>query len=552
MRENVLIRGVKRGLLVLFAVSATAAILLSGGEGKTVSAATVPTADNIEQTAQTVTYTASPYLYTYSAGSNPSNINSSGTSLPLSSFTPAGQMTENNWSSAKNGSFKAAVLYFVFPTVTVPAHTAVTYQVSCEVTGEKAATGWSVGNLANFTQYFSETGTEKMPESVVVANGADGANATVSTSGISAKCGEPIQYNRTFTSEGNYAFVNRSDDAKTFAPKNNLLYCAKVNYYKAVFVYNSKLSVSSISCTVTVSFETMTEDTRVSLTLDGSIGLNFYLDVDYYTDDKTSSYVEMTYNRNKTSYDTVRTSERRTLGEMTAEADGCYKFTAYLTAGQLCEPVDLVLYDAAGNRLFAIEEYTAKTYLEKVANGFEDEKLSALCRALLRYGGAAQRYFGYAADTPADADLAPSDDLSGVTAEQIPAFSALTGAAEGFSLRAVSFLALDSSSIRIYYRLSEGTIGDYAVAVSDGFSVRLGGEGTDAPYIEVYGISSVRLGEAFTLTVTKNGAAEGLSLTYSATDFAKKVVSKNADAAQVEMFKALYLYHRAAAEYFGR
>lgn len=549
MRENVLIRGVKRGLLVLFAVSATAAILLSGGEGKTVSAATVPKADNIEQTAQTVTYTASPYLYTYSAGSNPDNIDSSGTSLPLSSFTSAGQMTGNNWSSGSTEDkyFKAAVLYFVFPTVTVPAHTAVTYQVSCTAKGKKTATGWSVGNLANFTQYFSETGIEEMPESVVVANGANGVD-----NAITASSGNAVQYSRTFLSEGNYAFVNRSDDAKTFAPKNNLLYCAKVNYYKAVFVYNSKLSVSSIACTVTVSFETMTEDTRVSLTLDGSIGLNFYLDVDYYTDDKTSSYVEMTYNRNKTSYDTTRTSERRTLGEMTAEADGCYKFTAYLTAGQLCDPVDLVLYDAAGNRLFAIEGYTAKTYLEKVASDVSDEKLSALCRALLRYGGAAQRYFGYAANTPADADLAPSDDLSGVTAEQIPAFSALTGAAEGFSVRAVSFLALDSSSIRIYYRLSEGTIGDYAVAVSDGFSVRLGGEGTDAPYIEVYGISSVRLGEAFTLTVTKNGAAEGLSLTYSATDFAKKVVSKNADAAQVEMFKALYLYHRAAAEYFGR
>ena len=325
MRENVLIRGVKRGLLVLFAVSATAAILLSGGEGKTVSAATVPTADNIEQTAQTVTYTASPYLYTYSAGSNPSNINSSGTSLPLSSFTPAGQMTENNWSSAKNGSFKAAVLYFVFPTVTVPAHTAVTYQVSCEVTGEKAATGWSVGNLANFTQYFSETGTEKMPESVVVANGANGVD-----NAITASSGNAVQYSRTFLSEGNYAFVNRSDDAKKFAPKNNLLYCAKVNLY-ATGALNSKLSVSLISYKVTVSFETMTEDTRVSLTLDGSIGLNFYLDVDYYTDDKTSSYVEMTYNRNKTSYDTVRTSERRTLGEMTADLLYCSNSSAMLS-----------------------------------------------------------------------------------------------------------------------------------------------------------------------------------------------------------------------------
>lgn len=541
MRENVLIRGVKRGLLVLFAVSATAAILLSGGEGKTVSAATVPTADNIEQTAQTVTYTASPYLYTYSAGSNPNwEMLISKVYLGWNDLMPKGKMTGDNWTSDNDKKFKAAVLYFVFPTVTVPAHTAVTYQVSCSVTGKKD-TSWA--NTANFTQYFSETGSVSLPERVGVSDKANGVD-----NAITASSGNAVQYSRTFLSEGNYAFLNRSDEEKTFAPESNLLYCVKINNG----IYKSQLIVSSIDCTVTVSFETMTEDTRVSLTLDGSIGLNFYLDVDYYTDDKRSSYVEMTYNRNKTSYDTVRTSERRTLGEMTAEADGCYKFTAYLTAGQLCEPVDLVLYDAAGNRLFAIEGYTAKTYLEKVANGFEDEKLSALCRALLRYGGAAQRYFGYAADTPADADLAPSDDLSGVTAEQIPAFSALTGAAEGFSLRAVSFLALDSSSIRIYYRLSEGTIGDYAVAVSDGFSVRLGGEGTDAPYIEVYGISSVRLGEAFTLTVTKNGAAEGLSLTYSATDFAKKVVSKNADAAQVEMFKALYLYHRAAAEYFGR
>ena len=556
MKKNLIARTGK-GLFLLFGAAAVAGTaLFFRGEARTVTALTEPTAGNITRTADTVTETLRPYLYTYSSGSNPSNITSSGTSLQLSSFAEQGQMTSDSWPSSTDKNFKAAVLYFALPTVTVPEHTAVTYQVSCSVTGKKEGHAHS----GEITQYIARADKASMPQNIVVSDEAKGAENVYGEKTVLASDSSPIVYHskmlkieESYSSEGNYALVNRSDEAKTFAPENNLFYCAKVNTFKLFKYLDSQLVISGISCTVTVSYETMTDDSGVSLTLDGNIGLNFYLDVDYYTDDKTNSYAELTYNRNKDSYDTNRTTERLPLSALTAESDGRYKFTAYLTAGQLCDPVDLVLFDGAGNRLYGVEGYTAKTYLDAVINNDgSDSDLKALCSALLAYGGAAQKYFGYSTDCLAADDAFIAACVENVTAEDIPTTSSLTGAAEGFSLRAVSFLALDASSVRVYYRLDEGcSIEDYTVSVSDGFSVRLG-EKTDAPYIEVYGISSVQLGEAFTLTVAKNGEAGGVAFTYSATDFAKQVISKNADPAKTEMFKALYLYYQAATTYFGR
>ncbi|MGN0823097.1 MAG: hypothetical protein ACI4NG_04925 [Candidatus Gallimonas sp.] len=557
MNKNLIARTGK-GLFLLFGAAAVAGTaLFFRGEARTVTAwTTKPTAGNITRTADTVIETVQPYLYTYTLeASNPD-------SVPFSSFSEQGKMTSDSWSSLEedNKKFKAAVLYFALPTVTVPAHTAVTYQVSCSVTGKKGGDG----NLGNITQYIAKADKVSMlqNQNIVVSDGANEATVLTSDSSEGLYHKKTLNIEERYSSEGNYALVNRSDEAKTFVPGNNLLYCAKVNYYTTgsgwfKVEWKSQLVISKISCKVTVSYETMTDDSGVSLTLDGNIGLNFYLDVDYYTDDKTASYVELTYNRNKDSYDTNRTTERLPLSALTAESGGrykcIYKCTAYLTAGQLCDPVDLVLCDGAGNRLYEIKGYTAKTYLDAVINDdASDSDLKALCSALLAYGGAAQKYFGYSTDCLAADDAFIAACVGNVTAEDIPTTSSLTGAAEGFSLRAVSFLALDASSVRVYYRLDEGcSIEDYTVSVSDGFSVRLG-EKTDAPYIEVYGISSVQLGEAFTLTVTKNGEAGGVAFTYSATDFAKQVISKNADPAKTEMFKALYLYYQAATTYFGR
>ena len=48
---------------------------------------------------------------------------------------------------------------------------------------------------------------------------------------------------------------------------------------------------------------------------------------------------------------------------------------------------------------------SVRSYAETVINGSYSDNVKKLCRAMLAYGGAAQKYFGYKADNPADKDI---------------------------------------------------------------------------------------------------------------------------------------------------
>ena len=48
---------------------------------------------------------------------------------------------------------------------------------------------------------------------------------------------------------------------------------------------------------------------------------------------------------------------------------------------------------------------SVRSYAETVINGSYSDNVKKLCRAMLAYGGAAQKYFGYNADNPADKDI---------------------------------------------------------------------------------------------------------------------------------------------------
>jgi hypothetical protein len=68
--------------------------------------------------------------------------------------------------------------------------------------------------------------------------------------------------------------------------------------------------------------------------------------------------------------------------------------------------------------------------------------------------------------------------------------------------------------------------------------------------IEIPDVYARNLDVAYTVTV-RSQKGTVLTLKYSALSYAYKAVQENADPALVRLVKAMYLYNRAADEYFG-
>jgi len=290
----------------------------------------------------------------------------------------------------------------------------------------------------------------------------------------------------------------------------------------------------------------------VSISLDGDIRANIYLDADAYTEDE-NAYVKLIYNHNKTSYSTIREADIIRIAN--AIKDGKhYKFSVGCAAGQIADLIDLELYDSTDELLYSLSNYSVKTYCEMmIDDNTQTDELKNLCKAVLNYGGYAQQYFGYNTSNVANSGKGFANDVDSVTANDINGEKDIQGNATGMIVGSkISFTCLEKSSVSFYYALAnDKTISDYEISISSGFSYRLGSNNVGT-YIEIYNIASVDLDKAFTLTITEKTSKTTITITYSALTFAKEKIEQNSNQGLVKLFKALYTYNNTAEIYFNK
>ena len=292
-----------------------------------------------------------------------------------------------------------------------------------------------------------------------------------------------------------------------------------------------------------------------SLTLEGDIGVNFYLNI-------PDAYFEIGTLKNVTvKFAWSDKTETVTLGYENHVVQNCYKVTCDVAPAEMTYPITATAY-ADGKPLGDPEQYSVKTYADKVLkdpafikkyikqefDGGRDgngryEQLNSLVRYMLDYGTRAQLRFDRNTNALAngndwykETDVKLNETIDDMTADLSD---------YGLTYVGSTVIYLSKMTLRHYYTVSESeTFSQYADSVTmDGAAAQYG-ERDGMIFFEKTNIAAADLDTHYQLKIGSN------EYNYSVLNYVQKLLSSSQNEAAKELGKATVRYNEAANSYF--
>ncbi len=286
--------------------------------------------------------------------------------------------------------------------------------------------------------------------------------------------------------------------------------------------------------------------TECSTTLEGEIGVNFYMEIPEKAAEDTNARIQFTQ---------IMEDGRTIVTEIpVADAlmeDRTYKFSCEVAAKEMADMITAKFISdsyESGGHLYSVKQYV-KTMLEKESS--YDKKAVDLAKAMIYYGGYAQSLFGYNTENLAYAEVgldAAVSGVSGVTAEQLSGFSHDTSKTISGVTYVGSRLVLEAeTSFQPYFRISTDVLDSTKFLYKDVELTPV--QDGSYYYISIDDIAAKDLDEEHTITVQRGDAS--VEMTFVPLTYAKDVHAKMSDNTDlVNLVNALYLYNKAADAYF--
>lgn len=294
------------------------------------------------------------------------------------------------------------------------------------------------------------------------------------------------------------------------------------------------------------------EFTEATASLKGTIGLNFYVQVN---DSEKLDDLSVTLTRTKAHEGaekeevTCYFTDDNKVTDATDKYYGQYKFTFNVAAKEMTDVVTATLMN--GNTEIKTVSTSVKGYAETLKTRSSDAELKKLLDAMLCYGAAAQKEFGYNLNNLAsDADLATA--LADITTVAVNDNATVERgiSKDVVNVSKVSLLLKDNTVLRVYLKAGEGVDISAAYDMNQKFNA-------EGSYMEIDNISAKKLDDMQTFTITQKNVAEGetpavTTVVYSPLHYAKAIVEGGStDTNLVNVAKALYNYHVCAEAYLG-
>ena len=269
--------------------------------------------------------------------------------------------------------------------------------------------------------------------------------------------------------------------------------------------------------------DTVTGIKEWNLILAGDVTVNFYAAMG--ADMEQNAVLNITLNGKTLSY-----SASDVL------SDSAYKLSANMAAAQMTDEITVEL--VVGEVVITSKTYTIRQYADTILNGDYSDETKALVREMLCYGGAAQQYFGYHTDAPANMGITSAGaDVPGAADQELT----VSGSVDGISFYGASLVFDYKVGLRFYFE-TDADIGSYTFSTGAD-PVSKGGR----YYVEVSGIKPQNLNDPVTLTVTKDG--QTLTVSYSPMNYIVRKYQSTESATLQALLKAMYNYHIAADAY---
>ena len=303
------------------------------------------------------------------------------------------------------------------------------------------------------------------------------------------------------------------------------------NYQIVAYYDNQGTSNASIAPMITGLFfdkEIYPEVTSTSLSLEGDIGVNYY--VGARGQDLTGGYLQVKYANGNIQQ--VPVSDRNT--------DGTYKFQVKIAAKDYTTKMKVRLFDEAGNAISKAFEYSAANYVQSILSAgaaVYGEKLVALAMALDDYGKAAENLF-YGENNTFTADLS-TVTTSTLTAHK---FSVSGSLPAGVKLSDFSLLLKSTTSLKIYFTAE--SLDGIVCKVGD---TEIAPEATGVANEYCIVIENINAKDLDTNYVVSIG---GYQLTLSTLSYSLRALEYSSNASLKTAVQALYLYNQAANAYF--
>lgn len=325
---------------------------------------------------------------------------------------------------------------------------------------------------------------------------------------------------------------------------------------KAAVTLNATGSANSFTLTA----EYASKSPEVSL-YGRSITLKDNIDVNYYMEMSDSVFEHDAYLEFKIGGQTYKLNASD-AAEVNESGKTLYKFSCPVNAAQMSDTIETrIVIDNNTKEEFSysVKEYASELLLKSSEYPTEIVKL---VKALLNYGTAAQTFFKYNTDKPANAILSDTDKA--VAAADFDAYKAVikadsaNGAIDGLTYYGSSLICKSEMTVRHYFILDNGSdINNYKFSYIDteGYEVSLipkkvsdGG----VYCVDISGIMACSLNKNYVCRVTGMDNSQTIELDYGPLSYAYSVAnSKDSSKELMNLMNALYMYSEMARKVNG-
>ena len=315
---------------------------------------------------------------------------------------------------------------------------------------------------------------------------------------------------------------------------------------KAAVTLNATGSANSFKFTA----EYASKSPEVSL-YGRSITLKDNIDVNYYMEMSDSVFEHDAYLEFKIGGQTYKLNASD-AAEVNENGKTLYKFSCPVNAAQMSDTIETrIVIDNNTKEEFSYSVKEYATELLSKSNEYPAETIK-LVKALLNYGTAAQNFFKYNTDKPANAGLSDTDKA--VAAADFEEYKAViktdsaNGQSNGLTYYGSSLICKSEMTVRHYFMVNEGCdINNYKFSYvnADGNEVSLTPKkASDGVYcVDINGIMARNLNSNYACKVTGKNKTCIFELDYGPFSYSQKVIdSGNSSEELKNLVNALYWY----------
>ena len=315
---------------------------------------------------------------------------------------------------------------------------------------------------------------------------------------------------------------------------------------KAAVTLNATGSANSFKFTA----EYASKSPEVSL-YGRSITLKDNIDVNYYMEMSDSVFEHDAYLEFKIGGQTYKLNASD-AAEVNENGKTLYKFSCPVNAAQMSDTIETrIVIDNNTKEEFSYSVKEYATELLSKSNEYPAETIK-LVKALLNYGTAAQNFFKYNTDKPANAGLSDTDKA--VAAADFEEYKAViktdsaNGQSNGLTYYGSSLICKSEMTVRHYFMVNEGCdINNYKFSYVNAYGNEVSltpKKASDGVYcVDINGIMARNLNSNYACKVTGKNKACIFELDYGPFSYSQKVINSGNSSDELKnLVNALYWY----------